>query len=67
MTTLFDPPKENIPRLNQCYICKTWTLEKDLDSIEIPDQAGYVQKQACKKCLSEIMAGSTHQDGPESP
>ena len=53
---------QSIPRLNQCYLCKAWRLEKDLQPVEVPDQAGYVQKVACQKCLGEIMAGSTRQD-----
>lgn len=55
----------DIPRLNQCFLCKGWFLEKDLKPIEIPDQAGYVQKRGCKKCLDEIMAGSGRQDEPQ--
>ena len=43
------------PRLNQCYLCKAWKLEKNLSPIEIPDQAGYVQKLACQECLSKIV------------
>jgi hypothetical protein len=46
--------KEGIPRLNQCFLCKGWHLEKDLLPIEVPDQGGnYVKKLACKKCLSK--------------
>jgi hypothetical protein len=46
----------DIPRLGQCYLCKTWRLEKDLSPIEIPDQGGgYVQKSACESCLDEIL------------
>ena len=49
------------PRLNQCYLCKAWHLEKNLSPIEIPSQGSeYVQKLACKKCLDEILnAGGT--------
>jgi len=46
------------PRLNQCYLCKTWKLEKNLSPIEIPDQAGYVQKLACQECLSKAIGGN---------
>jgi len=45
---------ENIIRLNQCYLCKEWSLEKNLQPIEVPDQAGYVRKAACRKCLDKI-------------
>jgi hypothetical protein len=48
-------PKEGIPRLNQCYLCKAWHLEKDLLPIEIQDQAGYIRKLSCKKCLNPIL------------
>lgn len=54
---------EGIPKLGQCYLCKGWSLEKDLKSIDIPDQgAGYVRKLACGKCLDKIMARSGLQD-----
>jgi hypothetical protein len=43
------------PRVAQCYLCKAWRLEKSLSPIEIPDQAGYVQKLACQECLREVM------------
>lgn len=43
------------PRLNQCYLCKEWHLEKNLSSIEVPDQAGWVEKKACEKCLKGIV------------
>ncbi len=54
MATLFDVPKENVPRLNQCYLCKAWHLEAALQAIEVPDQAGYVLKLGCQKCLDMI-------------
>ena len=57
MTTLFDNlGKESVPRLNQCYLCKSWHLESDLKAIEVPDQGtSYVRKAACQKCFKEIM------------
>jgi hypothetical protein len=43
-----------MPRLNQCYLCKTWHLEKDLSPVEIPDQGNnYIQKLACPECLKK--------------
>jgi hypothetical protein len=66
METLFDSLKKTLPRLNQCYLCKGWYLEKNLQPVEIPDQAGYVQKRGCKRCLDEIMAGSGLQDEPQA-
>jgi len=43
-----------IPKLNQCFLCKGWFLEKHLRPVEVPDQGGsYIQKLACKKCLSK--------------
>jgi hypothetical protein len=63
MTTLFDLSKQGIPRLNQCFLCKIWHLEKDLHPIEVPDQAGYVQKVGCEKCLNEIMGETALKDG----
>lgn len=57
----------DVPRLNQCFICKAWHLEKNLIPIEVPDQgASYVQKRGCKKCLEEIMGGSGLQDAPKT-
>jgi hypothetical protein len=46
--------QETIPRLNQCYLCKTWRLERKLSLVEVPDQSGYVQKPCCKACLDEV-------------
>ncbi len=43
------------PRLNQCYLCKTWRLEKSLSPVEIPDQAGWIEKKACRDCLNKIL------------
>jgi hypothetical protein len=43
------------PRLNQCYLCKAWKLEKNLSPIEIPDQAGWIEKKACQGCLSKVL------------
>lgn len=53
--------KMDIPRLNQCYLCKSWQLEENLKPIEVPDQTGYVKKSACQKCLDEIIDKSGHQ------
>ncbi|MGD0915700.1 MAG: hypothetical protein ABSB22_04490 [Thermodesulfobacteriota bacterium] len=54
-----------VPRLNQCFICKAWRLERDLAPVEVPDQgASYIQKRGCKKCLEEIMGESSLQDAP---
>jgi hypothetical protein len=47
--------KPGIPRLNQCYLCRAWKLEKTLSSIEVPDQTGYVRKFACQDCLNIIL------------
>jgi hypothetical protein len=52
-----------LPRLNQCYLCKEWHLEKDLQIIEVPDQAGWVEKKACEKCLLPIVG----ENKPVSP
>ncbi len=58
--------EEPTPRLNQCYLCKTWRLEKDLMPIEIPDQgASYIQKLACRGCFNKIIPKSTIQDKPQ--
>ncbi|MGA2463333.1 MAG: hypothetical protein ABSH06_03140 [Thermodesulfobacteriota bacterium] len=55
-----------IPRLNQCFLCKRWDLEKNLFSIEVPDQAGcYIKKLGCQECIDEIMGRSALQDKPE--
>lgn len=42
-------------RLNQCFLCKGWFLEATLKPIEIPDQAGWIEKKACRKCLNQIV------------
>lgn len=42
-------------RVNQCYLCRAWQLDKNLSPIDIPDQAGWVEKKGCKKCLDEIL------------
>ncbi len=47
--------KTGIPRVNQCYLCKGWYLEANLQAIEIPDQgSGYILKLSCQKCLGPI-------------
>ncbi len=52
--TLSNP--ENVIRLNQCYLCKEWELEKNLKPVEIPSQGTeYVRKLACQKCLDNII------------
>ena len=44
----------SVPRLQQCFICKAWRLEKDLKPVEVPDQGNsYVQKLACQECLKK--------------
>jgi len=45
----------DIPRLDQCYLCKAWRREKDLFAIEIRDAVGWIRKLACGKCLDEIV------------
>ena len=44
---LFDKkePEGSIPKLNKCFLCRSWGLEKDLQVILVPDGAtGYVRK-----------------------
>ena len=48
----------DIPRLNQCFICKAWRLEESLAPVEVADQVGYVQKLICKECMEKINPGS---------
>jgi len=49
-----------LPRLNQCYLCKAWHIEKDLSPVEVPDQGNsYVQKLACQECLKKCGIGET--------
>jgi hypothetical protein len=43
------------PRLNQCYLCKAWQLEKNLSPVEVPDQVGWIEKKACQHCLAKIL------------
>ena len=33
-------------------------LEKNLSPIEVPDQAGYIEKLACQDCFSKVLNGS---------
>lgn len=48
----------NKPRLNQCFLCKAWHVEKNLSPVDIPDQgAGWIEKKACEKCLDPILKG----------
>ncbi len=43
------------PRLNQCFICEKWTLEKIMHSVEVPSQgAEYVKKLICPPCMLPI-------------
>ena len=53
-------PRENDsknPRLAKCFLCGAWALEKNLSPIEVPDQAGWIEKKACEKCLDPILKG----------
>lgn len=44
-----------IPRLNECFICKKWTLEEIMHPIEVQSQgAEYVKKLICPVCLLPI-------------
>jgi len=44
-----------ISRLNVCWICKGWFLERLLKPVEIPDQGtSYILKLCCSKCLASI-------------
>ncbi len=50
---------QSIPRLNQCHLCGTWHLEKNLRLVEIPDKfKDYVKKPACFNCLYQMGAKS---------
>jgi hypothetical protein len=51
------PPSNpgNMPRLNQCFLCRAWKVEKNLSPIEIPDQVGWIEKKACQECLNKVM------------
>lgn len=57
-------PRESAghPRVDQCYICRVWQLEKSLFPIEVPDQAGWIEKKACQKCLDQILKGEGSKD-----
>jgi len=44
-----------IPKLQQCFLCKEWAVEKDLSPIQVEDQAGYIVKPACKTCINKII------------
>lgn len=44
-----------IPRLNECFICKKWTLEEIMHPVEVPSQgAEYVGKLVCPSCMLPI-------------
>jgi len=54
--------KRNKPRVNQCFLCKAWHVEKNLSPIEVPDQTGWVEKKACQECLDQILKGEGSKD-----
>ena len=45
--------------INKCFVCGLWLFETDLEQIKIPDQAGYVKKPICKRCIRDIEGRST--------
>lgn len=45
------------PRLMKCVLCAAYKLEKDLVTVEVPDQVGWVEKKACQECLDKAMGG----------
>jgi hypothetical protein len=65
---LFDKREvdDSIPKLNRCFLCGSWVLEKHLKPILVPDQTGCVQKLACETCLDKIMGGSAVQNEPQA-
>lgn len=48
---------EPLLRLSQCFLCHSWEIDSKLILIEVPDQAGWVQKKACLVCLQKIERG----------
>ena len=54
------------PRLSRCCLCRAWSLDKNLSPIEIPDQVGWVNKKACKKCLDQIFKGEEGDEGSKT-
>lgn len=47
------------PRVNQCYLCKVWQLDKSLLLIDIPDQgSGWVEKKCCQSCLDKLQSSA---------
>lgn len=52
--SLFDKDSKGILKIETCFICKGWHLPKDLSLVEVPDQAGWVEKKACQVCLNKI-------------
>ena len=65
--TLGLKPREDAgknPRVDQCYTCKAWQLDKNLSPIEVPDQTGWIEKKACQKCLDSILSGGATECKP---
>lgn len=56
MTTQTDI-KQEVLRLSQCYLCRAWDMDDQLILIEVPDQAGWIEKKACQVCLQKIKRG----------
>jgi len=44
-----------IPRLNKCFVCVKWTVEKAMYPVEVPSQGTeYVKKLICRSCMLPI-------------
>lgn len=49
-----DPGRD--PRLDKCFLCGCWQLDKNLKPIQIPDGAGaWIEKRGCQSCLNKIL------------
>lgn len=47
------------PRVDQCYLCRAWQLDRNLLPIDIPDQgAAWVEKKCCQSCFDKLQSSA---------
>ena len=45
---------DDLPTIEQCYVCRAWLFAKVIRYANVPDQTGYVKKPVCKSCIDQI-------------
>jgi len=40
--------------LDKCYLCRRWWWQRTMRLVNLPDQAGYVEKYVCFECIEEV-------------